>query len=114
MEEKAEAIVDLLVLFLQANETINSDLKNTVASAVRWIGTTETVERMSIPTSGYSMEPSAQWRRTMNKWKEAMDGLSIFRGKLQGLESKEVSQIAYDLSLLESAGKKLAQRRAEN
>jgi len=114
LEDKAEAIVDLLVLFLQANETINSDLNNTVASAVRWIGTTETVERMSIPTSGYSMEPSKQWHQTMGKWMEAMDGLSIFRGKLQGIESKEVSQIAYDLSLLESARKKLAQRRAEN
>ncbi len=114
LKDKAEAIVDLLVLFLQANETINSDLKSTVASAVRWIGTSESVERMSIPTSGYSMEPSAQWHRTMNKWIEAMNGLGVFRGKLQGLEAEKVSLIAYDLSLLESARKKLEQRRSEN
>ena len=114
LKGKSEAIVDLLVLFLQANETINSDLKNTVASAVRWIGTSETVEQMSIPTSGYSMEASNQWHQTMNKWIEAMNGLSVFRGSLKGLEPEKVSPIAYDLSLLESARKKLAQRRAEN
>ena len=113
LEEKSEAIVDLLVLFLQANETINSDLEKTIASTIRWIGTSESVERMSIPTSGYSMEPSAQWHQTMGKWIEAMNGLSIFRGKLEGLESEKVPQAAYDLSLLEKARKKLAQRRAE-
>jgi NitT/TauT family transport system substrate-binding protein len=112
--DKSEVIMDLLILFLQANETINRDLENTVASAVRWIGTSETVERMSIPTSGYSMEASNQWHQTMNKWIKAMNSLSIFRGSLKGLEPEKVSPIAYDLSLLESARKKLAQRRAEN
>jgi NitT/TauT family transport system substrate-binding protein len=114
LKDKSEAIVDLLVLFLQANETINNDLKTTVDSAVRWIGTSETVEQMSIPTSGYSMEPSAQWHQRMGKWMEAMNGLDIFRGKLQGLKPDEVSLAAYDLSLLESARKKLAQRRSES
>jgi NitT/TauT family transport system substrate-binding protein len=114
LKDKSEAIVDLLVLFLQANETINSDLKSTVASAVRWIGTSETVEQMSIPTSGYSMEPSTQWHQTMNKWIQAMNGLRVFRGSLKGLEPEKASPIAYDLSLLELARKKLAQRRAKN
>lgn len=113
LKEKSEAIVDLLVLFLQANETINSDLDKAVAAAVRWIGTSESVERMSIPTSGYSMEASAQWQETMGKWIEAMNGLDVFRGKLKGLEPQEVPGIAYDLSLLEKARNKLAQRRTD-
>jgi len=113
LEGKSEAIVDLLVLFLQANETINSDLEKTIASTIRWIGTSESVERMSIPTSGYSMELSAQWHQTMGKWIEAMNGLGVFRGTLKGLEPKEVPRVAYDLSLLEKARKKLAQRKAE-
>ena len=113
LEGKSEAIVNLLMLFLQANETINSDLEKTIASTIRWIGTSESVERMSIPTSGYSMEPSAQWHQTMGKWIEAMNGLGIFRGKLEGLESEKVPQAAYDLSLLEKARNKLAQRKAE-
>jgi len=112
IEGKSEAIVDLLVLFMQANETINSDLDKAVAAAVRWIGTSESVERISIPTSGYSMEPSEQWHQTMGKWIDAMNGLGIFKDKLKGLEPSEAPRIAYDLSLLEKARNKLAQRRA--
>jgi len=114
LQNKSEAIVDLLVLFLQANETINSDLEKAIRSAVRWIGTSEAVERMSIPTSGYSLEPSTQWHQTMGKWIEAMNGLSVFRGKLEGLAPKEVSRLAYDLNLLEKARQKLEQRRSED
>lgn len=111
LQDKSEAIVDLLVLFLQGNETINTDLDKAVAAAVRWIGTSEAVERMSIPTSGYSLEPSGQWHETMSKWIEAMNWLQVFRGKLKGLEPQAVPEVAYDLSLLEKASKKLEQRR---
>lgn len=111
IEGKSEAIVDMLVLLMQGNETINSDLDMAVAAAVRWIGTSETVERMSIPTSGYSMEPSEQWHRTMGKWIEAMNGLDIFKDKLKDLKPSDVPRVAYDLSLLEKARIKLAQRR---
>jgi len=112
IETKSEAIVNLLVLFQQANETINSDLDKAVAAAMRWIGTSESVERMSIPTSGYSMEPSEQWHKTMGKWIEAMNGLGIFKDKLKDLGPADVPRVAYDLSLLEKARNKLAQKRA--
>jgi len=113
IEEKSEAIIDLLVLFLQANETINSDIKKAVASATRWIGTSESVENRSIPTSSYSMEPSRQWQQAMNKWTEAMTNLDVFRNRLKGSGPEEVISIAYDLSLLEKARTKLAQRQTE-
>ena len=112
IEGKSEAIVDLLVLLMQGSETINSDLDKAVAAAVRWIGTSESVERMSIPTSGYSMESSEQWQQTMDKWIEAMNALGIFKNKFKGLKSSDVPRTAYDLSLLEKARNKLAQRRA--
>jgi len=112
IEAKSEAIVDLLVLLMQANETINSDLDKAVAAAIRWLGTSESVERMSIPTSGYSMDPSERWHQTMGKWIEAMNGLGIFKDKLKGLKPSDVPGVAYNLSLLEKAGNKLAQRRA--
>ncbi len=107
MQEKSEAIIDLLVLFLQATETINKDTDIAVASAVKWIGTSEQVEKMSIPTSGYSMEPSEMWHQTMAQWIKAMQGMEIFKDKLQGLEPEQVAAIAYDFSLLEKARKKL-------
>jgi NitT/TauT family transport system substrate-binding protein len=111
IKEKSEAIVALLILLMQGTETINADIDKAVAAAVRWIGTSESVERMSIPTSGYSMEPSEQWHQTMDKWIEAMDGLGIFKDKLKGIEPGDVPRAAYDLSLLEKARKELAQRR---
>ena len=106
-------IVDLLILLMQGTETINSDPDKAVAAAVRWIGTGESVERMSVPTSGYSMEPSERWHQTMRQWIEAMNGLGIFKNKLKGLETKDVPRVAYDLTLLEKARNKLAQRRGE-
>ena len=112
LEGKSEAIVDLLVLFMQGTETINSDTDKAVTAAVRWIGTSESVERMSIPTSGYSMEPSERWHQTMGKWIEAMNGLGIFKDKLKDLKPSDVPDVAYDLSLLEKARSKLAERRA--
>jgi len=113
IEEKSEAIVDLLILFFQANETINNDLNKAVASATRWIGTSETVEKMSIPTSGYSMEATGQWHQTMEKWIQAMNGLDIFTGNLRAADYKQVTAVAYDLTLLEKARIKFAQRKTE-
>jgi NitT/TauT family transport system substrate-binding protein len=112
IEGKSKAIEALLVLLMQGTETINSDLDKAVAAAVRWIGTSESVERISIPTSGYSMEPSEQWNQTMSKWIDAMNGVGIFKDKLKDLKPGDVPQAAYDLSLLEKARNKLAQRRA--
>lgn len=114
MQEKSEAIVDLLVLFMQATETINNDLDKAVASAVKWIGTSEEVEKMSIPTSGYSMDSSELWYQTMAQWVKAMDSMKIFRDKLQGLDPEQVAAVAYDFSLLEQAKEKLEKRRADN
>jgi NitT/TauT family transport system substrate-binding protein len=107
MKEKSEAITDLLVLFLQATEAINKDSDIAVASAVKWIGTSEEVEKMSIPTSGYSMESSKMWYKTMAQWIKAMQGMEIFKNKLQGLKPEKVAEVAYDFTLLEQARKKL-------
>lgn len=114
MPEKSEAIIDLLVLFLQATDTINQDIDKAVASAVHWIGTSETVEKISIPASGYSMETSEQWYLTMAQWSNVMNDLEIFEGGLKGLESEKIASAAYDFSLLEKAKKKLETRRKEN
>ena len=103
---------DLLVLFLLANETINNDMDKAVAAATRWIGTSQAVERMSIPTSGYSLAPSDPWRETMNQWIKAMNGLQLFSGKLKGLAPEKASVLVYDFSLLKKAQQKLAQRKS--
>ena len=103
LAEKSEAIAALLALLRQGTETIDADSEKAVAAAVRWIGTSETVERMSIPTSGYSMDVSERWRRTMGQWIATMNGLDIFRDQLKDLPVEEAAQRAYDFTLLEKA-----------
>ena len=107
IRKKSEAIEALLVLLLQATETINKDLDTAVASATKWIGTSEKVERMSIPTSGYSMDVSPEWHGHMKVWLDAMNNIGIFRGILIGLPESKVGSNAYDFSMLEKAAERL-------
>jgi NitT/TauT family transport system substrate-binding protein len=107
-EGKSEAVAALLALFVKATETINSEPDKAVAAAVRWIGTSEAVEQMSIPTSGYSMDVSERWTATMGQWITAMDGLEVFRDKLKGQSPEAAAKIAYDFSLLDKARQRLA------
>ncbi len=107
MAEKAAAIEAMMVLFLQATDIINADLDKAVAAATRWIGTSETVERMSIPTSGYSMVQDDQWQGTMNKWIVAMNELGTFTGKLKGLAPTKACELAYDMTYLNRAKNRL-------
>ena len=109
-----DEITALLLLFLQANETINTDLDAAVASATKWIGTTQTVEKMSIPTGGYSMEPSDQWHETMEKWAQAMRGLGALTGELKDLTTDQLAEHAYDFSLLNKAKNRLAESTKQN
>lgn len=113
LEEKPEAIVALLVLLVQATETINADLDAAVASAMKWIGTSEAVQRMSIPTSAYIMDPTPEWHGYMVTWLAAMNGLGVFQGHLAGLTEPQVAKVAYDLSFLENAKERLARARAK-
>ena len=105
LEEKAIAVQSMLTLFLQATATINTDPDKAITTAMRWIGTSEAVESMSIPTSGYSMEQSADWQATMNKWIEAMNAMGTLTGKLTDMSGEETCGHVYDMTLLNKAKK---------
>lgn len=107
LTEKAAAIEAMLILCQQATTMINQDLDAAVTAAVRWIGTSEAVERMSIPTSGYSMAPDTVWQATMDKWIEAMNALDNFQGQFKGLAPSEACGKVYDMKLLEQANRRL-------
>ncbi|MBN1676254.1 MAG: ABC transporter substrate-binding protein [Kiritimatiellae bacterium] len=107
LRDKAEAITGLLVLCLQATDLINGDLDSAVQTACRWIGMSEAVERNSIPTSGYAMDADDAWRQCMATWLKAMQGLDALSGKLKTATEPEAARLAYDLSLLEKARKRL-------
>jgi NitT/TauT family transport system substrate-binding protein len=100
---KEEAVAGLLVLLLQANETIHSDSDHAVRIACRWLGTSEAVQRASIPTSGFSLAPDAEWHRGMDAWFRAMNDLDVFQGALKGLEPVDGAAVAYEFSFLQQA-----------
>ena len=110
LDEKSEAITALLRLFVHGTGTINSDVDKAVAAACRWIGTSEAVERRSIPASGYSMEVSPLWRQTMGQWIATLNRLDVFRGRLKDLPVEDVSELAYDFALLNEAKGQSAER----
>lgn len=111
LKGKSEAITALLALLVLATDTINSDLDTAVASATRWIGTTETVERNSIPTSTYDMRPSVDWHAQMTTWLDAMQGLGAFTGSLKGATEPQAAALCYDLSPLSAALKRIGRQR---
>ncbi len=100
LAEKTEAIEAMLTLFKKATDLINNDLNKSVAAATHWIGTSEEVEKMSIPTSGYSMQVTEDWQATMDKWFEAMKALDTYQGELKDIPAKQACDKVYDMSIL--------------
>jgi NitT/TauT family transport system substrate-binding protein len=107
IREKTEAVTALLALLVQATETINKDPALAVKTACRWLGTSEAVERESIPTSGYSMDVSADWHDQMATWVAAMNDLGVFNLALKGKTEADIAGRAYELTLLQNAVRRL-------
>lgn len=100
-EKKSEAITILLNLTKKAVEFINNNPRKVAKIASSWIGTSEDVEIKSIATSGYSMQNSTEWHKTMSKWNDAMNSLGFFTKELKNLSEKNMAKKAYDFSYLE-------------
>ncbi len=101
LTKKRQALSALIKLCAASTDDINRNLDKSVQTASRWLGTSDTVERLSIPTSGYSMQPTKQWHHTMGQFIKAMNGLDLFRNELKGLSYDDVSNVAYDLKLVQ-------------
>lgn len=101
LQSKSQAVTALLSLWQEATATINSDRDNAIASAVNWIGTSEQIERKSIATSGYSMNPTQQWHRTMQAWIKVLNEMGTFNGILRELDYESVRAKAYDFGSLQ-------------
>jgi NitT/TauT family transport system substrate-binding protein len=78
-----------------------------VKDASEWIGTSAEVEAISLPTSGFTTNPDAEWIETMQVWIDEMNRLNKLEGKLKDKTGKEVEDILYDFSALDKAAKEL-------
>lgn len=100
LEGKTEAVKILMSINKKAIEFINNDLQESAKIASRWIGSSIIVEKKSIATSGYSMNPSKDWHQTMSVWGDAMNKLNLFEKSLKGLSESEIAKKAYDFQYL--------------
>ena len=108
MAEKKDIIKDFLKLIILATNYMNEQQDEVaVKDASKWLGTSIAVEKASIPTSGYTTLPSADWKKKMYVWVDAMNGMNKFSGSLKGKKEKAVDPILFDFSLLDAAVKEL-------
>ncbi len=107
MVNKKEIIKDFLKLIILATQYANEDPSRHAELASKWIGTSVEVEKASLPTSGFTTNPTDYWKKNMQTWVDEMNRLGKLKDKLKGKKGKEVEQILYDFSLLEKAAKEL-------
>ena len=111
IKEKRKELVKFLELMTIATDYINKDSRIAVESASKWIGTSITVEEMSIPTSSYLTEPNETWMNGTYIWAKAMDDLGHIKGSLSKKSKTEIENLLLDLSLINEARKNVERRK---
>lgn len=108
VKENGEIIKELLKLVILATNYMN-DYQDEVAVKVasKWLGTSIAVEKASIPTSGFTTQPSKDWKDKMYLWVNTMNDLGKLKGGLKGKKDSSIDPILFDFSLLEQAAKEL-------
>ena len=107
MAQKKDVIKEFLKLIILATQYANEDPEMHVQDASEWIGTTIEVEKISLPTSGFTTNPDEDWLKAMQVWIDEMNRLDKLQDKLKGKTGKEVEEILYDFSALNQAAKEL-------
>lgn len=107
MATKKGVIKEFVKLIILATQYANEDPDMHANDASKWIGTTIEVEKISLPTSGFTTNPTDHWKKNMQVWVDEMNRLGKLEGKLKDKKGKEVEKILYDFSALNQAAKEL-------
>ncbi|RKX70127.1 nitrate ABC transporter substrate-binding protein [candidate division WOR-3 bacterium] len=110
MKNKKEIIKEFLKLIILATQYANEDPEMHAQDASKWIGTSLEVERKSLPTSGFTTNPTEKWKNSMQVWIDEMNRLGKLKGKLKGKKGEEVEAILYDFSALKQAAQELKEK----
>ncbi len=103
MKKKGKLIQKFLELMAVATHYINSEPEKSAEYVARWIGTTPELERKSMATSGYSMEPDSTFLEGMWVWYQEMVNLEKIVEQLKGRTKEELAKMLYDFSALKPA-----------
>ena len=111
LKEKREIVKEFMKLIILATNYMNKEQEAvTVKHASTWLGTPLEVEKVSVPTSGYSTKPSEEWKKGMYVWVDAMHDLNKFQNKMKGKKGKDVEPILFDFTLLNTASNELKKK----
>ena len=111
INDKPEAVQLLLELTIAATDYINTEPEMGFKVAADWIGTSQEIERQSMPTSGYSTADDETFHRGMEVTWRNMVRLGAFRDELKKIEPGDLMARVCDLSLLARAREQLAERK---
>jgi len=96
-------IQKFLELMAVATHYISTHRDEAAAYVGQWIGTTTEVEKVSMATSGYSMEPDKAFYDGMWVWYEEMVKAQKITGALKDKTRDEFEKLTYDFTLLTPA-----------
>jgi len=111
---KPKTIERFLMLMILATKYINEDNQVAVKAASDWLGTSVAVETKSIATSGFTMKPTAEWKKNFEVWVDEMNKLEKFSGRFKGKKLADVEGKLFSFDMLLSAYKKLETAGVQN
>lgn len=98
-----EVGVKLMEILTLSTDFINSEFDRAVEVASDWLGTPLEVERISMPNSQYSVEPTQQWFNAGHTWFQAMKDIGKITQLLLDKSPEEADELVYNFSMLEQA-----------
>lgn len=111
IKEKGGAITKFLELMAISTRYLNEEPELSYGAAAQWIGTSVEVEKISMPTSGYSVEPTDAWKEQIHQWCKVMEEGGEFKNALKSKAPAQADSLVFDLTMIEQALKNLAKRK---
>ncbi len=103
IKKQRMVIQKFLELMAVATHYINSQPEKAAEYVAKWIGTSPELEKKSMATSGYSLEPNDLFLDGMWVWYNEMVTLEKIVDKLMGKSREEFEKKVYDFSALKPA-----------
>lgn len=72
VRDNPEVVEAMLTLLLRASRRIGAEPETSARQVARWLGTSEEVEMLSLPTIAYTTEFDDNWQRGVSFWVESL------------------------------------------
>ncbi|MEO0098791.1 MAG: ABC transporter substrate-binding protein [candidate division WOR-3 bacterium] len=110
IKEQGDVLSKFLELMAVATHYINTNRDKAITYVAKWIGTSEVVEKVSMATSAYSMEPNENFFNGIWRWQQEMTNLGNIKEHLKGKDFASFKELVFDFAPLEKALASAAKR----